>query len=374
MHSDEPKASFRISLENYDQKELYLGMKKTSKMSVKLYKAYGALPSLNFFTTHNVGCFLFPVIFFLQSCSTPPAKQIPKPATAELNNIVTKEERQWMEKFFKELFLESSAIYTLFGTKPLSAQTIILISAEEYQRGIAALLDREGITGKERETMLTEISREHLEYDFHKNWEKWTAFIAQHPSSPFLFAKHPTLSNKIWSAHILNVQQTIWTLQKHYDIFRQELGFDFDPVAVTMDFKNVDCTFWKQVFENHLLSGIVYGYGYKNSYFFNLYSKIPQASSDPPPFFSSLTRKGEADNRSLTVENITLPSFHSFGLPFNKDPLLEKYKLERVEIKKNLNESNFFEKTLLQLIGKNGNDYAAEHNIARIPVQPTTED
>lgn len=70
------------------------------------------------------------------------------------------------------------------------------------------------------------------------------------------------------------------------------------------------------------------------------------------PYFQALQKKTEPDNKNLTVKNIILPKFYSFGLPFNKDPVLEKYKLERTEIKKSLNESNFFEATFFQLIGK----------------------
>jgi hypothetical protein len=269
-----------------------------------------------------------------------------------MNSTVTKEERKWMEKFFREFFLESSAVYTLFGTKPISAQTMIYISAEEHQKRMKALLKREGIVGEEREKMLSEMSQEHLEYDLHKNWEKWVSFIARHPNSPFIFTKRKTLSENLWTGHILNIQQTIWILEKYYDVFKKALGFDFDSVAVTMDFKNEDSAFWEQVFANHLLSGIVYGYGYKNSYFFYLLSKASKKSAEEHPIFFSLTRKREPDNRNLSVENIILPRFRSFGLPFNKDPIFERYKLEREKIKKNLNESNFFEMVFLQLTGE----------------------
>lgn len=307
---------------------------------------------MKFFKARNVCYFLFIANFFLISCSTSTVESTKNLSSKKINTLVTEGEREWMDKFFKEFFLESAAIYTLFGSKPISGQSIIYISSKEYQKNVIALLEKEGIKGEKKEKMLSEMTKEHLKYDFHKNWEKWISFIDRYPNSPFIFAKRRTLSKNLWTGYILNVQETIWILQKYYNIFKNELGFDFDPVSATIDFKNEDSLFWKKVFSNHLLSGIVYGYGYKNSYFFNMYIKVPKESLEKYSFFSSLIRKREQDNESHSITDIILPRFRSFGLPFNNDPIVEKYKLERKKIIKNLNKSNFFETVLLQLVGE----------------------
>lgn len=294
----------------------------------------------------NLFYILFFANFFLGSCSTPPVDHY-----SDTNISIAEREQIWMEKFFREFFLKNSSIYTLFGSKPISAETLIYSTEEEYKKWLLSCIEKFKIEGEEKEKILSEGLRSFREDDFRKNWEKWLSFFEQFPNSPFLFATHPTLSQNIKSAHILNVQETIWILQKHYNIFRRELGFDFDPVLVTMDFKNEDSLFWKKVFSNHLLTGIVYGFGVKNSYFFNLSMGKNTKSLEDLGFLSTLMKKKEKDNKDLSVAHIILPRFRSFGLPFNSDPVLEKYNYERDMIKKKLNDTNFFKMVFLQLTG-----------------------
>jgi len=308
----------------------------------------------------NLYFLLFLSNFFMVSCSTPSVQSIKNLPSKESNTLVTKEEHEWMEKFFKEFFLGGASIYTLFGTKPISAEMLIFATEEECQQSTLRYLEKEGIKGKEREEALSLSMKCFREDDFSKNWEKWISFFNQYPKTPFLFAKHPTLSEKVWSGHIANVQETIWTLQKHYDLFKKELGFDFDPVSVTMDFKNEDSDFWKQVFSNHLLTGIVYGFGYKNSYFFDLLMKLENSSETLSPPLTSKTQGRSKGSFLYTLADLRLPRFRSFETLFNEDPVLEKYKLERKMIRDKLNDSNFFKMVFLQLTGELPNENNAK--------------
>ncbi len=103
------------------------------------------------------------------------------------------------------------------------------------------------------------------------------------------------------------------------------------------------------MFSKHLLMVITYGYGLKNSYFFSMDMKKKIESKEIHSFFASIKEKEEQEQPSLS--HLLLPKFRSYRLSFNDDPILEKYKLERKKIQKELNEKKFLQKTLNQLTG-----------------------
>ncbi len=221
---------------------------------------------------------------------------------------LSKEEKIWIEKFFTDFFLEGHAIYTVFGSKPLSFKEIIYATQEEWQNAAANLKNLN------KELLNEDIKQFCNEYNFHLNWEKWLSFIKKYPNSPFLFSIRPTEIKQISLGYILNIQEMVWTLIKYYDIFKKELGYDFDPIKVTMEFTNINSSFWDKVLSNHLLQGIVHGYGLKNATFFELYTKnnCPKMLFNTIPFPPTIHKKP-------SIKNLPLPRFKSFALPFNED-------------------------------------------------------
>lgn len=172
-----------------------------------------------------------------------------------------------MEKFFVDFFLEGSAIYTLFGTKPMSQITIVKATEEEWIESAAPYLQTE--SEEQKNEIVRKIRQHYQNYDLPKNWEKWMACQKKCTHSLFLFAKRPVPDNKtLFSAYIINVPEVAWTLQKHYLLFSRELKMDFDPVDAALAFEEPDSIFWEKVFANHLLQGILHGYGERNAYFF----------------------------------------------------------------------------------------------------------
>jgi len=290
---------------------------------------------------------IFFSIFFLTSCSKPYGHDKKEKKNQSSEILISKEEKIWMNKFFHDFFLDSSAIYTLYGTKPLSSKEIIYATRKDWEHAVQPYLKSAEIEEKERADAA--IKQYCDDYDLHINWEKWVSFINNYPKSPFLFTKRQTKTKEIAFGYILNIQEMITTLLKNYDVFKKELGYDFDPISVTMDFKNIDSSFWNQVFSNHLLMGITYGYGLKNSYFFSMDMKKKIESKEIHSFFASIKEKEEQEQPSLS--HLLLPKFRSYRLSFNDDPILEKYKLERKKIQKELNEKKFLQKTLNQLTG-----------------------
>jgi hypothetical protein len=299
-----------------------------------------------FFAKKLLYFFLIFVNYFFVSCSDPN-----RTSTSEekIEKIVSPGERVWMENFFQEFFLEAPSIYTVFGSKPISGKLMNDSSFQESMKKAHLYMNEHGIKGKEKEEILLSLENSYQQDRTKEYWEKWISFIEKFPNSPYLFSKHPTRCENIWSIHILNIQQTVWVLQKYYDLFRKELGFDFDPISVTLDFKNEDSNFWKRVFSNHLLTGIVYGYGYKNSYFFNIYIQKHENFENNPLFSGPLPEVVDFNSEN-PIKSLSLPRFRSFQTPYNKDPIIEKYEDERKIIQNKINKRNFFEKTLLQII------------------------
>jgi len=287
-------------------------------------------------------CILFFQIFFV-SCKPDGNKK--EKGNQNSGIIISEKEKIWMDKFFCEFFLEGSAIYTVFGTKPLSFKEIIYATEEDWKEAAEPYLQDANVHKKKE--VYVKIKKYCQDYDFPENWKKWLAFVKNYPKSPFLFAEYPTEVKKIGLAHILNVQEMIWTLEKNYDLFKKEIGSDFEPVSVVMDFTNKNSSFWNKVFSNHLLMGIVYGYGYKNAYFFSMeMNEKPEYKKD----FSYISMIGKNEGEP-SLSHLPLPKFRSYRLPFNDDPILEKYKLERKKIQKQLNKKNFLRKVLYQLTG-----------------------
>lgn len=295
---------------------------------------------------------LFFGVVFLSSCNSTTSYHSKQTASDQINNLV-KEDRVWMEQFFQDFFLSGPPIYTLFGSKPISAATLNYASEDESRISALLYADRENMQGEEREWFLRAAAEQCKADKSAENWQKWVRFFQAFPKSPFLFAKRATLSKYVWSGYIVNVQETVWTLQKHYNLFKQALDRDFDPVAVTMDFTNPHSDFWNAVFSSHLLSGIVLGFGYKNAYFFDMMMKRQTASKQADPIFSAIPVEPSRNIFDDSIANLPLPHFRSFGLPFNEDLVVEKYKRERRRIQSHLNSDNFFEAIFLQLMGVN---------------------
>ena len=88
--------------------------------------------------------------------------------------------------------------------------------------------------------------------------------------------------------------------------------------------------FWNNVLKQHVLLGILLGFGKNNSWFF----EWTQRQNKPNAFFQSLPiRISEEENaKNYGPQNFSLPVFLCYGL-YDNESLIEKYKKERKKIK-----------------------------------------
>lgn len=258
------------------------------------------------------------------------------------------EDKAWIEKFFKDFFLEAPVIYTIFGTKPMSCITINKATKNEWIE--ASKPYWKNLPEKRKKKALNELENYCETYDLYENWDKWISWKKNYPNSPFLFRKQSTEFDKIFNVYIINAKEVLWSLQKNYLTFSQELGSTFDPLEVTLDFENSQSNFWDQVLSNHLLQGILFGFGEKNSYFFSREMKDKEKIECLLDKRLSLRNQlGKNKNEEIFIQRMRLPSFRSYEDPYREDPIIIKYKKERKLIQKYLKGKNLFEELLKKL-------------------------
>lgn len=216
------------------------------------------------------------------------------------------EERTWMEKFFNDVMLDAGAIYTLWGSKPLTTIAINYYSDEEVEEYYQQMSDEE-----KKNAVISEV-----EYDLPNNWEKWEKVRSKFPLTHYLFYKQEDQEDpKFADIYFVNIANTVQLLQKHYSLFSEATGGDFDPEQVVIEMESPS-VFWERVKNNSVLLGLLFGFGYENaSSFHDKYGEAKQScsescSSDTPTY-------GE-----VSIEKFSLPIFASFAK--GRDAVIEK--------------------------------------------------
>lgn len=287
---------------------------------------------------------------FLTSCSTQKRSALENKDDQPIMQLVG-EDQTWISKFMHDYFLDSSTVYVLFGSKPMAFTPITNASEEEWLKGVERfLVDK---TEEEKSRAYKKVREDFEEYDLNTNWEKWVTWHKNCRHSPFLFARIKTDIPQIDLGYIINIREVAWTLHKHYDLFERELDTQFDPIAMTLNFENAsNSPFWQTVLSNDLLSGILFGYGERNAYFFSKDLTLGKRHNQNPLFASttttSLEKRSYIDDKVQKL--ITLPGFRSYAVPYGEDPIIEKYKTERQQILAEINERNFSYKALSKFI------------------------
>lgn len=229
----------------------------------------------------------------------------------------------------------------------MSHITIVSADANEWIEAAMAYMPTE--TQEKKEEYLDKIKQFYQGYDLPQNWEKLMALRKKYPHSPFLFAKREVIGNKtLFNADIINIAEVTWTLQKHYFLFSKELGIDFDPLEVTLEFEDPKSAFWNQIFNNPLLQGVLYGYGERNAYFFS--KQLGQYQEIDHCLFKSHISTND-EKAGISLKDLRLPSFRSYDLPCGQDPTIVQYEQERRVIQQQLQHKDFTEEAFNKLFG-----------------------
>lgn len=259
---------------------------------------------------------------FLASCA--PKDQLCKKCQ------LTKEERIHLNLFFKHLLLREHGIYVLFGSKPMIAcQAISLTEQEQIENYEKLNIDKKDIKWIQ------------IAFDF-----KWWDDVKDRINlNQYLIFQKDTSFPKVKDVFLVNISNMILLLQKNYDLFKKVVGYDFSPLEVVFEMDKTSI-FWDKVFNNSLLLGLVYGYGFDNAYLFNFMRNVTESSSGKEHnyvnSFSKIFKSHISDHEKqlilsdctdnkLNYQDFPLPTYRSlFDNLQKKQYLKEQKKIKKI--------------------------------------------
>lgn len=293
---------------------------------------------------------------------------------------ISSEEYLTLEKFFRYVMLFQAGIFTLLGSKPLTKINIIYydyanLTDEEKKQFEYYFIDKKDendlkfykTLSKEERKKVQFFSKKNNFFQIDKIWDDWEKINNRLLLSNkyLLVKKERSLSQlpahskhiiKIYDVYFVNILQTSLIIQKYYEVFKKIVGTDFDVLTLIYDLKNDDSVFWNKIqsFEYSYIWGLLFGYGFENSYLY--YWKYKNIDNDSSPFFTefskSIMKRSSNNNLSFlyNIKNFPLPYFSSFS---TNDPIIEKYKKERKEIQSAYQRKDFVYFTLKLLTNQN---------------------
>jgi hypothetical protein len=271
------------------------------------------------------------IIFTLSSCNF---TENDKPSQ------ISKDERAWMEKFFNDLMLFESGIYTLWGSKPITLVGIPHYTEDELKTYIDSLKEEDKKNG-----LIVE------NYSLPETWEKWEKISDRFPMNRYLlFRSELYESPKASFIFFVDILKTAIVIEENYAAFRKVVGFDFNPLEVVLDIKNKDSAFWLAIRDHRssALWGLLFGFGKTNAYAFHWkHFEHPEKSiqffDQMPTHLSQKPLKGKIN---FSIHNFEIPAFVSFD---ENDEIVERYQSERDRIRKIYRGKDFLELTLRKL-------------------------
>lgn len=296
----------------------------------------------------------FFLMLFAGSCSTSSTRVSTK------RQFFPKSETKRYEEFFKKLLFLDEAVYTLFGSKPM---TEIILHPETLEERMH--LQSEALK-KLSKSELAELEASSFEYDenywFEETWAMWEETLKTLPMKRYLFVERtigiPPDMQKNRYIYFINIAETAKVLQQHYALFRECVGFDFDPLSVVFDAKKSESPFWNAIWGREItdktvcLMGILFGYGFENSYPFSWHFSQPQ-SAETKEFITSFLKLGTSTKSISALKrfdpptSFLLPGYISFS---GYDSHKERYKQEHDRIRQIYMNADLIDCTMHQLL------------------------
>jgi hypothetical protein len=271
------------------------------------------------------------------------AKADPKISEKTQGWSIEPHERKWLEKFFNDIMLHESAVYTLFGSKPM---TMIVLDHTPEEK-IQAIIEEMSEEEKKELFFLDEP------YDLPDNWKKWEKISSRFPILNYLFFKKVREDNPLLEdVYFVNIRQTAFTIEENYELFKKYVDEDFDPLEAVFEIGDERSAFWKATAQNSTLLGILYGFGKKNAQCFDW--KYWSYSEDNKPlraFTDSLSftfSSNIKEYKTVSLKHFGLPCFASFSSQ-GKDEIVKKYESERKAIQRHYKGKDFVAETLRKL-------------------------
>ena len=294
--------------------------------------------------------YLLLVMFFSVSSCNSKKKQY-------LSACLTAEEKADLDYFFRMLMFENHGAFVLFGSKPICEMFLRDTESKAadiaFQQWFDSLPEMKQAEFKAR--MKNKIQKEpELKRNPYRGWLALQKALKTLKTKRFLFRIVPLRGPGRYELMLINIHHTSLVMTQNYTAFRNAARMDFSPIQATLELRNPDSVFWKNILSNpnHITKGLLFGFGLKNSIFGNLrltYSNSKISSELKKsivkhlkaPSHGSRIKDGEG-----SPSNFTIPLFTSI----EGDDWIEKYKKEKVEIEKIYLGKDLVEVTLQRLV------------------------
>ena len=238
------------------------------------------------------------------------------------NSVISPKQKNDIEQLFKEVLLLEGGIFTLCGSKPMTMVPIFKYDQKEFEQYYATL------SADEKKKMFR-IDKHNIA----EGWEKWKEFRKKLSFKKFIFEELTDEQAGVTSIYLIDIVKTSLVIQENYQIFREQIGEDFHPLQLVVEFSNplIQKKYWNKIRTNSLLMGLLLGYGKTNAYSFNWKYFDHPAECNPfcknlPFTFSRKTYEGIV---KYSIEDFDIPMFASFVTP---DETIEKYLKEKEQI------------------------------------------
>ncbi|MEM7175413.1 MAG: hypothetical protein AAF443_05775 [Chlamydiota bacterium] len=272
------------------------------------------------------------------------------------NSAAKSRDKTSTDIFLENLMIREGGLYTLLGSKPITEFSINdncptpPQTEGEFKQGYKILLNSLSTEGASsipsyriyKKSLKNLGKLEHL--NTRALWEAW-----EKSGKKVLNRKYKLLSFNVTRSEkiglFINVANLECIMYLHYTIFKKQIGYDFLVDEVIKEFDSGQSSFWESVFSNHLLSGLVFGFGYEDSYLFSwieqnnieIKNKARRTSSGEICGFSLKNCCEILTKNPVSVHDLIVPIFSVMSAYSSE---AEKYKKEREQILKLLKGKN----------------------------------
>ncbi len=280
-------------------------------------------------------CSFFLLLFLLlPSC---------KPLVDAGGKQLSSKEHHALESLFSHLLFYEGGAYTLFGSKPMSFESL------------------SDIPEKEKQEFFFFSSHPSIKnmLNFSENWNTWERLKNQYPMPRFLLFQRnsPSFSPAEQSVFLVNITATTGILQKYYQKFRAAAGEDFDPLDIVFEIQDNHSVFWNKILTREDLFGLLLGFGEENAWFFTKVKAWQDLENRHPndqknDFLASLSMQAPGSNSLSHFDpSFPLPGFICYAEEESFD-LVRRYENERTMIKKIYHGKDLVQTTLDRLTSK----------------------
>lgn len=268
-----------------------------------------------------------------------------------------KEDGESLTCFLTNVMIRENGIYTLLGSKPMTTFNIdsgALPYSKEDMLSLYENIISENPTLKGnlsfsdyQKTVSEALEKKYLKHE--ELWHSWMKEYGTKRNKRFVFCSIKSPYGDRSEGLFINIPVTTYILSKYQDLIQKRIGFSFDPYTVLNEVSSENSVFWEKIFKDHVIMGILLGYGERNAFIWELEDNLNESLQCKPinatindSEYSKILVKEE-----VTIDDLLIPLFVSFS---QYDPEIERYQQERKFIMSKISKKRFCSQ-IIDLLG-----------------------